>query len=735
MNYLLLLASFIVFAGVICAIRFLKPSKEKLVIERILVFIAMGVFIARFMCYLDVQVQDATWSAYQHLGPGNKVLNVFGELAIWLIVPANIMLLMRPFSTTNTSKWYVKFITLPIIVCTIGFMYPMINLMQGSYHTSFGQFTVLEYLLPIELGMTLALNIYYLLKDWKTKITKMERIEAGLLSSVGMLFAIPPFLPMFFFGKGTQIAKGLNFDHRLTLYILAFALPFIIYFVCRNLPKNKIRYILIFISLGVMFNFVYFNKYDVFLEPWRLPFHLCNTAVFILPICYIFMPKRLFYFTYFINVFGAFLAMLMPNTGDLSTIFEPGVVRFWYNHMCAFWMPILGVALHLFERPKMKQYFYSAIWFLVYYVLAMVLNTIFTGLGHKTDFFFINSNYVADKLGGWANNIFFGKFEFKIAGINFVVRPLYQSLYFIVYLLIGFAVWFVYQLGYDISDSHYQLHIKLKGIKQDKIALESVLNGRSIEEPMDENAGIKLELQHFSKKYGLNKHYSVHDVSFEVHAGEVFGFLGPNGAGKSTIIKSIVGIQPITEGKMLVCGYDVQSQSVYAKQNIGFVPDHYALYEKLTGREYINYIADIFDVSDKDRNERMDKYVKLFELEQSIDNKIKTYSHGMKQKITIISALIHNPKIWILDEPLTGLDPTSIFQVKECMKRHAEEGNIVFFSSHLIDIVEKLCDRVGIIKHGELQVVDSVENIEKSGKSLEQFYLDIIGDNVTKAGH
>ena len=251
---------------------------------------------------------------------------------------------------------------------------------------------------------------------------------------------------------------------------------------------------------------------------------------------------------------------------------------------------------------------------------------------------------------------------------------------------------------------------------------------------MDKDAGIKLELDHFSKKYGSNKHYSVHDVSLEVHAGEVFGFLGPNGAGKSTIIKSIVGIQPITEGKMRVCGYDVQSQPVQAKSNIGFVPDHYALYEKLSGREYINYIADIFEVSKEDREERIRKYVKLFELEQSIDNKIKTYSHGMKQKITIISALVHNPKVWILDEPLTGLDPTSIYQVKQCMLNHAKEGNIVFFSSHLIDVVEKLCDRVGIIKHGELQAVDSVENIEKSGKTLEEFYLNIIGDNVTVAG-
>ena len=176
----------------------------------------------------------------------------------------------------------------------------------------------------------------------------------------------------------------------------------------------------------------------------------------------------------------------------------------------------------------------------------------------------------------------------------------------------------------------------------------------------------------------------------------------------------------------------MKTQAVKAKSLIGFVPDHYALYENLTGREYLNYIADIYEVSKEERNERLNKYITRFELESSIDNKIKTYSHGMKQKITIISALVHDPKVWILDEPLTGLDPTSIFQVKECMREHASKGNIVFFSSHLIDIVEKLCDRIAIIKHGEIQCVNTVQEIEAKGTTLEEFYLSIIQDTTTK---
>lgn len=208
--------------------------------------------------------------------------------------------------------------------------------------------------------------------------------------------------------------------------------------------------------------------------------------------------------------------------------------------------------------------------------------------------------------------------------------------------------------------------------------------------------------------------------------GEIFGFLGPNGAGKSTIIKSIVGIQTITDGTIEVCGYDAKRQPVQAKRQIGFVPDHYALYEKLTAREYINYVADLYDVDKKLRDERLNRFIKLFEFETAIDNQIKTYSHGMKQKVTIMAALIHNPKVWILDEPLTGLDPNSIYQVKECMKQHAEEGNIVFFSSHIIDVVERICDKIGIIRKGQIQCVKTVKEIEESGVTLEQFYMDVV---------
>ena len=243
-----------------------------------------------------------------------------------------------------------------------------------------------------------------------------------------------------------------------------------------------------------------------------------------------------------------------------------------------------------------------------------------------------------------------------------------------------------------------------------------------------------LKITHFSKRYGKATTNSVTDLNLELKPGEVFGFLGPNGAGKSTTIKSIIGVLPFNEGTIEVCGVDIKKHPLEAKMNIGYVPDNHAVFERLTGREYINHIANIYGVSMENAEKRADQYVKMFGLEKAYDNPIHSYSHGMKQKITVIGALVHNPKLWILDEPLTGLDPTSIYQVKQCMINHAKEGNIVFFSSHLIDIVEKLCDRVGVIKKGEIQRVDTVANIEKEYGTLEKYYLSVIGDTVTKAG-
>ena len=230
-----------------------------------------------------------------------------------------------------------------------------------------------------------------------------------------------------------------------------------------------------------------------------------------------------------------------------------------------------------------------------------------------------------------------------------------------------------------------------------------------------------LVIRNLKKRYINSKNYSINDLTLELKAGEIFGFLGQNGAGKSTTIKCVTGIHPYDEGRIVVCGHDMKTDPIGAKMNIGYVPDNHSVYEKLTGREYINYIADLYGVSLEDREARMNRYLKMFKITFAADRQIKGYSHGMKQKICIIAALIHNPRLWVLDEPMVGLDPQSMFDIIDEMKAHTAAGNTVFFSSHNIDLVSKLCDRVAIIHDGELKALIDLHE-EGKRESLETVF-------------
>ena len=203
-----------------------------------------------------------------------------------------------------------------------------------------------------------------------------------------------------------------------------------------------------------------------------------------------------------------------------------------------------------------------------------------------------------------------------------------------------------------------------------------------------------LEIRNLTKKYKNSDFYSVKNLNLVINEGEIFGFLGKNGAGKSTTIKCMTGLLPFDEGSILVCGYDIAKDPINAKLNIGYVPDNHAVYENLTGKEYVNYMGNIYRVDKDTLKERLDEFARLFNMSHAIDKQIRSYSHGMKQKICIIAALIHNPKFWVLDEPLMGLDPQSIAEIKGYMIEHKKKGNTVFFSSHNIDMVEKLCDTI-----------------------------------------
>ena len=231
-----------------------------------------------------------------------------------------------------------------------------------------------------------------------------------------------------------------------------------------------------------------------------------------------------------------------------------------------------------------------------------------------------------------------------------------------------------------------------------------------------------LKIDHLCKKYINSDVYAVKDLCMEVKPGEMFGFLGLNGAGKSTTIKCITGIYPFDSGTIEIDGHDIKNDSLNAKLSMGYVPDNHSVYEKLTGREYVNHVADLYYVPKEERQKRIEEFAEKFRLSFALDRQIKGYSHGMKQKICIIAALIHRPKLWILDEPLMGLDPQSINDIIQEMKDHCAEGNTVFFSSHNIDMVAKLCDRVAIIRKGQLcEIIDL--HVEGNKETLEEKFL------------
>lgn len=237
-----------------------------------------------------------------------------------------------------------------------------------------------------------------------------------------------------------------------------------------------------------------------------------------------------------------------------------------------------------------------------------------------------------------------------------------------------------------------------------------------------------LEIKNLTKSYGNSQVNAVENLSISLNAGEIYGFLGSNGAGKSTTIKSLVGIYPFQQGDILIDGVSIKTDPLNAKKQIGYVSDNHAVFERLTGREYVNHMANLYKVEPKDAEARTSKLLKVFKLEEAFDRPIKSYSHGMKQKISVIGALCHNPKLWVLDEPLTGLDPQSSYQLKQVMKAHAKEGNTVFFSSHILDVVENICDRCCIIEKGKLQGVYDLKQLKKEGRSLEEIFMKVTGN-------
>ena len=232
-----------------------------------------------------------------------------------------------------------------------------------------------------------------------------------------------------------------------------------------------------------------------------------------------------------------------------------------------------------------------------------------------------------------------------------------------------------------------------------------------------------IEIQSLYKKYSSRAPYAIEDINIVGNEGEIIGILGHNGAGKSTTIKCITGMHPYEKGTISVAGYDMKTDPINAKKNFGYVSDEYSLFEKMTGYEFINFMADIYRVKRRDRKERIERFQDMLALGKAIYKPISSYSHGMKQKVSFMGALIHNPKVFILDEPMVGLDPHTANEVKNFFRQHSAKGNLVLFSSHNLDVVERVCNRVYIIDQGRIIKELDMELFHRAGGNLEQYFL------------
>lgn len=236
-----------------------------------------------------------------------------------------------------------------------------------------------------------------------------------------------------------------------------------------------------------------------------------------------------------------------------------------------------------------------------------------------------------------------------------------------------------------------------------------------------------LEFKNVYKSYSDGKN-AVDNLNLTINDGEIFGFLGPNGAGKTTTIKMLVGILKPTSGEILINGKNIEKDSIEAKKMLGYVPDNPDMFLKFTGIEYLNFIADVYEILSDERKSKIELLSEKFEMKNNLFEKISSYSHGMRQKIILMGVLLHEPNNWIMDEPMTGLDPKASHLLKEMMKEHAKKGNAIFFSTHVLEVAEKVCDRIGIINNGKLIALGTVDEIKRKfndDESLENIFLEI----------
>ncbi len=715
---------YILFAVIVVlfmAVYFIASRKNN-INEELLKVLGVALFIATAATiYFNREIAGAI--EYEGVFPKGQLIII--NIVEWVTTGLTFVTIICSFMK---SKYLKKLITLAPIVAIINIA--MLNYIMVAWYgwDAYDELIFLSnhrtYGFIFQIALLFVTSTIFTIdrikkKDFQFKYSVKEALELLVTIIVVGLVSMPMYTLQLWFGTG-EYAEDFNKPHIIYFVIIAVYFLTGMYGMKNKEPEQKKNFLLL-CSFSALYYFYYPKRGG--LE--SLPFHLCNMGVLLVFISLVFKSKFFFYFTYFANTLGCVVALVNVTTS--GNALEVLGLHYFVCHFHVLIIPILAISFGTFPKPKIKNMTTALIVFVMYFILVAFLNAWFNNY-ETVDYFFLAGDKLTD-IFKFLKKIKDGYiYELPVGDLTFKFYYAYQIIVLLGYSAIMFVGWWFFEFMHETKQEFHTLMALRKESNQLYIQLRKEFNGQPMSEPLEKEAIKMIKIEHFSKKYAGSDKYSVNDFNLEIKAGEVFGFLGHNGAGKSTTIKSIVGIQSITQGRIIIDGYDISKQPIEAKLRVGYVSDNHAVYEKLTGREYINYVADLYLVPVEEREERIVKYAKMFNLTDAIDREIKGYSHGMKQKLVVIASLIHNPKVWVLDEPLTGLDPTSAFQIKECMREHANNGNIVFFSSHVIEVVEKICDKICIIGRGKLVGVYDLKEMATQGVTLEQLYMQHVAN-------
>ena len=673
----------------------------------------------------------------------NTAANFFAWFQLLLYYPCALGLIVLILFDFDEGKFLLYFILTPLLLINAGCFFNLANATNGNNNLSTN-----NVLLTIEVALVTSLAISECIRKYdgfKFNIKKNVFYSISLFILLVILFAPSWSLAtlcnthMIFDGKDICTLHAYNFSllHRISIY-LTILFFIIVGTLFRFSNKEQQKYILLSLTIAGFYSFIVSHSAKdsllngaispvgpVYFDVRTLPFDIKEISFIVLAL-YILTDKKIFFnIVLYVTLPIVTFSFFFPRYLSYLHVFNYVGRSYWQESSLIFIGLILLLSTKEYNFPRLKDSKYVIPIFAGYFLVITVLNSWLTNYVPGYNFLYTNLNGCSFLntnrnflyfMGDWTNSLFKASFTININGFKLVYYPVFQFLLLVGYIALFYFAHLLNEELYTVGRSHA---LKLK-----KFKVHTPKNYRN------RNYYNPLSIIKLNKKYKNNPRYSLRDINLSIKEGDIVGLLGHNGAGKTTLIKCIVGQEEITNGEIYSYGIPSDNEKEF-KRNVGYIPDHYILHEEMTGREYVNYIADLYKVDKLTRNKRILKYLKLFNLKSSFDAKIKTYSFGMKQKITILSTLVFAPKIWLLDEPLTGLDSESIFQTKACILEHAKQGNIVIFSSHLIDLVEDIANRVIILKKGEL-IYDKTmkEALKECGGQLENLYMEKVRETL-----